>query len=339
MKSSCRFGGWLLTINCWLLSSCGSNPLDVDVSAVNIAPVKIQRFDQDFFSLTADNIRQKLPELQKKYPGFTDLFIRNILCPSGMNDSSCIPAITKFISDKDMRSAYIDCQKNYSDLSSVELSLTDVIRHHKYYFPGKIIPQFVAMMSGFNYSVATTDSVFAIALEMYLGKKNNYYEMLQVPSYRQMKMQKEFIVPDFARAWTMREFPNNSKSGTLLSEMIYQGKILYLVDALLPDMNDTLKIGFTKKQLDWCAEHESDMWGFLVKNKFLYSTQVETIAKFTGEGPFTTGFVKESPARTGVWIGWKIVRNFMKENPKISPEELMKENDAQMILSKSKYKP
>ena len=339
MKSCFVLSGWLLTITCWLLASCSSNLLDVDVSKVAVGPVKVQRFDQEFFSLTADNISQKLPALQKKYPDFTSLFVKNILCPGGISDSSCYPAIIKFVSDKDMRGAYESCQKKFSDLSVTEAELTEVLRHHKYYFPDKTIPGFVAMMSGFNYSVATTDSVFAIALEMYLGNKNKYYQMLQVPSYKQMKMQRAFIVPDFARAWTMREFPNNNKSGNLLSEMIYQGKILYLADALMPNVNDTLKIGFSKKQMDWCREHEPDVWGYFVKNKFLYSTETETIAKFTGEGPFTTGFVKESPARTGVWIGWNIVRKFMKENPKFTPEQLMKEDDPQKILSLSKYKP
>ncbi|MBI3502840.1 MAG: gliding motility lipoprotein GldB [Bacteroidetes bacterium] len=331
---------WMIgLLLCWLLASCGSNPLDVDVSKVNVAPVKIQRFDNDFFSLTAENIQQKLPGLQKKYPGFTDLFVRNILCHSGIQDSACIPEIIKFVNDKDMKGAFDECRKKFSDLSFTENALTDIFKHYKYYFPKNNLPKVLAMMSGFNYSIAAADSVFAIGLEMYLGTKNKFYEMLQIPAYKQVNMQKEFIVPDFLRAWMMREFPDKTKSGNLLSEMIYQGKLLYLADAMLPAADDTLKIGFTKKQLRWCIEHEKDMWGYLVKNKFLYSTEHEAISKFTGEGPFTTGFVKESPARTGAWLGWKIVRRYMEVNPKISLEELMKENDAQKILSLSKYKP
>ena len=81
------------------------------------------------------------------------------------------------------------------------------------------------------------------------------------------------------------------------------------------------------------------MWGFLIKNKLMYSTETEVISKFTAEGPFTTGFVKESPGRTGVWIGWQIVRKYMDDNPNISLQQLMNEKDPQMILAKSKYKP
>jgi hypothetical protein len=174
---------------------------------------------------------------------------------------------------------------------------------------------------------------------MYLGKGSKFYDAMQIPAYKQLVMRREYIAGDLLKAWMMKEYPNTIKSGTLLSEMIYQGKLLYLADAMMPSSDDTLKIGYTKAQIEWCGRHENDMWGFLIKNKLLYSTELTDISKYTGEGPFTTGFVKESPGRAGVWIGWRIVRSYMKANPKTTLADLMKENDAQIVLSKSKYKP
>ncbi len=46
----------------------------------------------------------------------------------------------------------------------------------------------------------------------------------------------------------------------------------------------------------------------------LFSVNNSDIVKYIGEGPFTTDFNKESPARTGAWIGWQIVRKYMDEN-------------------------
>lgn len=330
---------WILLAAGALFYSCGNNPLSVDVSKTEVKQVVIKRFDRDFFSLNADNIVQKLPDLQKKYPGFAELFVKNILCPAGIQDNACIPEITRFINDKDMKAAYSECQKQFQSLDDIGLQLTDVYRHYNYYFPDKKLPDVAAMMSGFNYSIATADSVFGIGLEMYLGKKAPFYEMMQIPNYKRTTMQKEYIACDFLHAMLMIDFPNNIQNKTLLGEMIFQGRLLYLTDAMMPDAEDTIKIGFTKKQLDWCLEHEKDMWGHLIQNKFLYSPEVEVISKFTGEGPFTTGFVKESPARTGVWIGWRIVKKYMEENPKINLQQLMSEVDPQKILSLSKYKP
>ena len=245
----------LLSVACCVFISCENNRLDVDASVVNVDPVKIQRFDRDFFSLNADNISQEFPALQKKYSGFTDLFLRNIICTLGVNDSSCVPEIIKFVHDKDMQSAYDECQKKFSDMTDIESGLTEVMRHHKYYFPEKKLPEIVAMMSGFNYAIES--STPAIGLEMYLGNKNGFYDMMRIPNYKRATMQKEYIIPDLVRAWMIDQFPNKSKSGTLLSEMIYQGKLLYLSDAMVPDAEDTLKIGFTNKQLVWCVEHEN----------------------------------------------------------------------------------
>ncbi|TAL57901.1 MAG: gliding motility lipoprotein GldB [Bacteroidetes bacterium] len=324
---------------CLILSSCETNRLEVDVSDIQVPEVYVSRFDRDFFALNAGNISRSLPEMQEKYPGFTDLFVKNILCPRGITDSACIPEIIRFVTDKDMRAAYDDCQKVFPDLNQTEQKLTDVFRHYNYYYPNAKLPHVVAMMSGFNYAIAAADSSFSIGLEMYLGSKARFYEMIQFPNYKRVNMRKEYIVTDLVHAWMAKAFPNTNKSGTLLNEMIYQGKLLYLEDALMPDTHDSIKIGFTKNQLDWCVENENNMWGFLIKNKLLYSNDITMVTKFTGEAPFTTGFVKESPGRTGVWIGWQIVRKYVGSNPSITFEQLMQEIDAQKILSMSKYKP
>ena len=61
--------------------------------------------------------------------------------------------------------------------------------------------------------------------------------------------------------------------------------------------------------------------------------------KYTAEGPFTAAFSKESAPRIGYWIGWQIVRQYMKNNPEVTLQDLINETDSQLLLSKSKYKP
>jgi hypothetical protein len=61
--------------------------------------------------------------------------------------------------------------------------------------------------------------------------------------------------------------------------------------------------------------------------------------KYTSDGPFTSVLSKQAPARIGHWVGWQIIRQYMNNNPDVSLEQLMQENDAQAILKKSKYKP
>jgi uncharacterized protein YjaZ len=126
----------------------------------------------------------------------------------------------------------------------------------------------------------------------------------------------------------------------LLSQIVHEGKIMYALDAMLPKVDDTIKIRYTKKQLQWCKENEFNMWAYIIKEKILYSTDQSNIAKLIDDGPFTAYFNHDfSPARTGYWLGWQIVRTYMKNNPEVTLPQLMAEKSADKILKESGYKP
>lgn len=320
--------------------SCEHHWLDVDVSKVNIKEVKIERTEKEIFGIDKNHIKEESHQLLAKYGSLYESFMQNIIAPPlGIKDTMFEQKLINFITDNDMLSAYNDCEKTFQDLSELEKKLTLSFQYFHYHFPEKRLPKVISAMSGFNYSIIKADTFLTVCLEMYLGSKNKFYDMLQYPAYKRNNMNPENLYPDLIRGWMLDEFPKPAGKDDLLSEMIYQGQILYLLDAMMPDEGDTTKIGFTKKQLDWCERNNENIWGFLIKNKLLYSTESEIVAKFTNEGPFTSGFAKESPARTGNWLGWKIVRKYMNDNPEISLRQLMEEKDASLILSKSKYKP
>jgi len=63
------------------------------------------------------------------------------------------------------------------------------------------------------------------------------------------------------------------------------------------------------------------------------------IIRYINASPTTSGFPLDSPGRTGVWIGWQIVRKYMKNFPETTLSELMQNSDYQQILNDSKYFP
>ena len=73
-------------------------------------------------------------------------------------------------------------------------------------------------------------------------------------------------------------------------------------------------MGYTQVQEDWCRKNEEEIWKYLVGNKILFSTNQSDIGLMMNDGPFTNGFPKESPARTGVWMGWQIARAWVNRN-------------------------
>ncbi len=320
-------------------ASCGGNRLNVDVSDINVGDVKINRLEQDVFMMDTSQILAATEKLQTKYGHFYSGYISGVINNGVLTDSSYSFRMKQFINDKDMREAYADCQKIYPDLNFLEDELTGIFKHFKFYFPEKNLPKIATMMSGFNYPVVLIDSTLAIGLDMYLGSKSKFYQMLAMPHYKSLFMNKETIAPDAVRIWMLSEFSYHMDKSDFLSEIIYIGKILYLDDALLTGVHDSLKVQYTQKQMMYCMQNEFNIWSYFVSQKLLYTTNQAEIIKYTSEGPFTSAFSKESPPRIGYWIGWQIVRQYMKNNPEITVEQLMQEKDAQQLLAKSKYKP
>lgn len=320
-------------------ASCGSNNHDIDVSDVQINTVHIDRLEQDVFTMDTSKILETTKKLQIKYGHFYSSYIVGIINNGAISDSSYAYRMKRFVTDHDMREAYDDCQKKYPDLDFLEKDLTEIFKHYNYYFPKRYLPKTVTMMSGFNYPVVVVDSTLAIGLDMYLGNESKFYKMLAMPNYKSMFMNRETIAPDAVRTWMLTEFPYNMNKSDFLSEIIYVGKIMYLSDVLIPQVHDSLKVQYTQKQLDYCTQNEFNVWSYFVAQKLLYTTNQAEIVKYTSEGPFTSAFSKESPPRIGYWLGWQIVRQYMKNNPSTTVEQLMKEEDAQQLLARSKYKP
>ena len=177
-----------------------------------------------------------------------------------------------------------------------------------------------------------------VALDMYLGQDYEMYKKLGIPFYISQRLTREHILPDCMKEIALIRIPEKSGTYTLLEAMIEQGKVLYFTDVTLPEVADRLKIGFSEDQLKWCNSNESNLWQFMVENELLYSSDAKSMSMFMVDGPFTSSFSQDSPARTGVWMGWKIVRAYMKNN-KITTEQLLRNGNAREILEKSGYKP
>jgi len=162
---------------------------------------------------------------------------------------------------------------------------------------------------------------------------------LGIPKYKTQNMVPQKIVPDVFYAWAITEFPFNENTNNLLSNMVYQGKLLYFTEAMNPNLPDSIIIGYTSQQLNWCKQNEANMWAYLAEKRLLYNSERLELRKYIGDGPFTNTFSHESPGRTGVWLGWQIVRSYMNKNHSTSLNDLMEMNNAQEILNNSAYFP
>jgi uncharacterized protein YjaZ len=121
--------------------------------------------------------------------------------------------------------------------------------------------------------------------------------------------------------------------------MVEAGKRLLFVEAMMPQAEERLLIGYSKEQHEWIVKNEAHVWAAIIENRMLYTTDGKLIRTFMADGPFTAEFSKDAPARLGEWLGWQIVREYYEKNPEVTLQLVMTETDAQKILSNSGYKP
>ena len=304
-----------------LMVSCDKkSKVEKAVEAIPVA-LKVDRFDQAFFEAKPN----ELANLKAEYPFFF---------PEGTLDAVWIDKMQ----NKDWRALYAEVQKKFPDFNQQTIEIEDLFKHFKYYFPETVMPKIYTVIAEMDYhnKAIYADDKLIIALELYLGKSHKFYTF---PEYLKQNFEERQMMPDIVSSFAVRKIPPPSEK-TLLANMIYYGKELYMKDIMLPNYTDAEKIGYTPEQITWSQENESYIWRYFIEEDLLFSTDAKLENRFVNMAPFSKFYLEidnESPGRIGQWIGWQIVRSFM-ENNEVSLQEMLK-MDAKQIFERSKYKP
>ncbi len=306
-----------------LITSCNQkSKIEKAVEEIPVA-IKIVRFDKLFF----ESKPQDLSKLKQQFP---------YLFPQQTQDS----VWTNKMQNPLWRELYTEVQKKYSNTTILQSQLEDLVRHIKFYYPESKIPKAIMLISEMDYNSKSiyADSIVLVSLELYLGKDHKFYKN-EFPDYIKQNFNETQIMPDLVSSFGLRKiaFPRDK---SLLSQMIYAGKQLYLKDKLIPEFSDEDKIGYTKGQISWCIANESYMWSYFIEKNLLYDSDSKLANRFINPAPFSKFYLEidnQSPGRIGTWIGWQIVRSYM-ENNEVSLQNMLK-TDAKEVFEKSKYKP
>ncbi|WP_406845271.1 gliding motility lipoprotein GldB [Flavobacterium soyae] len=309
-----------VVVLCLFFLSCDQKTkVEKEVEEIPV-DIKVERFDKAFFETKPED----LAKIKKQYPYFFP----------GNDDNVWLQKMKEPI----WREVYEEVQKKYSNFEPVREEFNELFKHVKYYFPKTKIPKVVTVIGEMDYNAKAiyADSLVVVALELYLGKDHKFYEF---PAYIKYNFEEKQIMPDVVSSFTYRNIPAYPDKN-LVSQMIFEGKQLYAKDLLLPNYTDAEKIGYKPEQIKWCEENESYMWRYFLENEMLYSLDPKLTTRFIAPAPFSKFYLEidnDSPGRVGAWIGWQIVRSYMKNN-NVPLSELLKVN-AKEIFEKSKYKP
>ncbi len=320
MKAIYKYNILFLCVS--ILFSCAKeNKLTVDVSDIGVN-LKVDRFDTAFYNTPVD----QLGHLKKMYPR---------LFPTNTPDSIWVAKMQ----DKDEQELFSETQKLYENFDEQNDRLISLFKHVKYYYEGFEEPTVVTLLTNVNYEskVISRDSLLLISLDVFLGADSPIYD--DFPEYIKRNFTNDHIVVAAAAELAKREIPRTNDR-TFIARIIQRGKLLYMLDAFLPEENDALKIGYTEAQIHWADFNDVDVWKYFIENDYLFSTDQELSRRFIEEAPFSKFFLandNESPGKIGAWFGWQIVRAYMQNN-EVSLQEMLRTDNA-VIFKKSKYKP
>jgi gliding motility-associated lipoprotein GldB len=319
------------------LASCGGNDED---TCVSIPDTKNIAIELHYTSLTDSlvNITSKadLVALLNKHAVLRETFFNRAQYP---NDSAFINKLYEKFTNIHIDTLAQEVKRVFDDEQNLKAELIQAFKNMKYYYPETTIPRIETVISGLETDMVVSDSLIIISLDYFLGKDGRFRPNMYEYLLRQYNP--ENIVPSIMLMYGIDSRINrmDADNKTALADMITYGKSFYFAKHMVPCAPDSILIWYTPAEITGARENQDLIWARFVEDKLLYSTSHMLKQKYLGDRPKTAEVGPDCPGRIGQWVGWQIVKNFMKENPDHTLNDLMNSGNADKIFKEAKYKP
>lgn len=269
-------------------------------------PVPVLRYDQALMRLDTSRLKESLQGLSDSFPLYLD--------GADWENRVNLLRIRNFIEDPVVQGTYAKIGRQYADSKDLGLDLARIFHHTKKLFPDFQNPRVYTYISYFDFvnRVMYLDTVLSIALDLYVDGNEALLDEAGIPRYMSRKLNAAHLAPDVARvigsAWIRQE-----EKRSLLDFMVYEGKVAWFMEQVLPGTSPENIFGYTKEQLLWCKTHEKEAWQYVVQQNLLFETNPVKFRYFVNEGPFNP-LLEGAPARLAQFTGLQIVRAYLKKS-------------------------
>lgn len=302
--------------------------------------VELIRFDRSLLNVDSTTALQDIRILYDEYAEFMPIFVEDILGIPTRDTAYLAQQLPAFLADTLYGFAQTNQRERemFADTKDLESALDVAFSRVHFLYPEMHIPTIYLFISGFNSSLLFVGEDIAVGADMYLGSDYEYYNRV-VYDYQKLTMRKECIPVDVVSAFLFRNLPYTSSKSRLIDNMIYRGKIMYLLSQIFSELPPYEVMGYTQEQWKWCVRNERAIWHLMMDKRDLFKTESLVLTSYLNDGPFTGEISQDSPGRLGTWIGWRIAESYMQHNQDITLQQLIAEPNAELILQKSYYKP
>lgn len=305
----------------------------LNVQCRNLEPQELEvvEYNKALFAIDTANFEEGIRAIQ---PQFKELLGENL-------GDDGIRYLKDFVTDTFIMKINEMTEAAFPNTELVSEKVKGVYQHLKYYYPAVTMPTTYTYVSGISYDngpVMITPETVMISLDFYLSNNDLVYDKIGMPRYVSRRCQPASLTKDLAEAIYYTYVFRGGNAKNVMMEMIESGKMYYFIEAMNPTLNDSIILGYSSRQMEWVKANEGQIWASVVGNNMLYSNNLNDRRLLFNDGPFTSAFSDDAPARLGDFLGLQIVRSFMSNNDE-PLQALIKMTDYQDILQRSQYKP
>jgi hypothetical protein len=308
----------------------------VEASPVNL---EVLRLDQLIFDCDSVDFQKLHARLKSEERNFYPDYFSEILQLGNVDAPMAHQALYGFRTYELCAEAQHQIDSVFDDTDRLKRDFESAFGRLKTLFPNRNVPQVVMMNSGYNFGVVPTESTLAVGLEFYIGAENSLVKRLpgeKFPLYVREKMIPEQVLSNAMKGWLLVQHQDVLEKSELIDHITFYGKVMYMLHLILPEEPEHRHFAYTEAELNWCKENEFKIWTTIVSEDMTFSKDKKLIRNWTGNGPFTQGFAKESPGQLAYFMGKEMVKDYMAEHQDITMDELLEVTATEIL---NRYKP
>ena len=283
--------------------------------------VHIKRYDKVLASYVLHHDTAAFRQMEQTYPRETKTLVENVLSLGKMSNPQIGERIYHYYNDRHVRQMSLDVLQHFKNLDSVEDSLEKAFSKLQVLLPGFRVPVLYTQIAGLNQSIVVNDSLVGISLDKYLGEDYPLYADYYYPNERKTMVASR-IVPDVLFFYLCSEYSLKYDSSVFAEKMVNIGKIYWIVYKIIgyPALSDAM--GFTKEDSEWMKDNESKAWYYLMSNNVVRSSSSDIHDYMEGDY-LKNSFHTNVPAFMPMWMGARLVENFMNKHKDMSYRQLL----------------
>ncbi|MCF0159559.1 MAG: hypothetical protein HUJ99_02095 [Bacteroidaceae bacterium] len=187
-----------------------------------------------------------------------------------------------------------------------------------------------------NESIVVSDSLVGFSIDKYMGIDYPLYKKYFY-DHQIVTMSPERIVTDCLFYYLKDNYPlPDDAAGTLLENMVLMGKLNWITCKLTHGNRLEDMLGLTSEGMQWIKDNRGKLLDYLKAH--YNSTDPQVLRNLLNNTYNPTIGGKRSPGLLGVWVGFQMVNQYMKNHQHLSLQELATANNVAEIAEAYNYK-